>query len=106
MNPSVRMLPVRAEFTVAAPLVQRAAIVYIAAIADMGHRHQEEHMTDHQFQQILAAQLAQIALLQAIEANVSCIAHKHVPNERIHPNWKKAQELFKLSLQEITPAAR
>ena len=38
-------------------------------------------MTDKQFQQLFAAQLAQIALLQAIEANVSAMAHKHVPNE-------------------------
>ena len=51
-------------------------------------------MTDAQFQQLFAAQLAQIALLQAIEANVSFMAHKHVPTERIHPNWKKAHELL------------
>ena len=51
-------------------------------------------MTDKQFQQMFAAQLAQIALLQAIEANVSFIAHKHVPTERIHPDWKKAHQLL------------
>jgi len=39
-------------------------------------------MTDKQFQQLFAAQLAQIALLQAIEANVSFMAHKHVPTDR------------------------
>jgi len=33
-------------------------------------------MTDNQFQQLFAAQLAQIALLQAIEVNVSFMAHK------------------------------
>ena len=62
-------------------------------------------MTDKQFQQLFAAQLAQIALLQAIEANVSFIAHKHVPTDRIHPNWKKAQELLDLALGELAPAA-
>ena len=62
-------------------------------------------MTDKQFQQLFAAQLAQIALLQAIEANVSFIAHKHVPTDRIHPNWKKAQELLELALGELDPAA-
>ena len=36
-------------------------------------------MTDKQFQQLFAAQLAQIALLQAIEANVSAMAHKTPP---------------------------
>ena len=62
-------------------------------------------MTDKQFQQLFAAQLAQIALLQAIEANVSSMAHKHVPNERIHPNWKKAHELFHSAQEQLTPAA-
>ena len=62
-------------------------------------------MTDKQFQQLLAAQLAQIALLQAIEANVSFMAHKHVPTDRIHPNWKKARELLELALGELGPAA-
>jgi hemoglobin-like flavoprotein len=65
---------------------------------------QEERMTDKQFQQLFAAQLAQIALLQAIEANVSAMAHKHVPNERIHPNWKKAHEMLSLAMQELAPA--
>jgi len=46
-------------------------------------------MTDKQFQQLCAAQLAQVALLQAIEANVSFMAHKHVPSDRNHPNWGK-----------------
>jgi len=62
-------------------------------------------MTDKQFQQLYAAQLAQIALLQAIEANVSFMAHKHVPNERIHPNWNKAHELLTLALKQTAPAA-
>ena len=62
-------------------------------------------MTDKQFQQLFAAQLAQIALLQAIEANVSFMAHKHVPTDRIHPNWKKAQELLELALGELDAAA-
>lgn len=62
-------------------------------------------MTDKQFEQLFAAQLAQIALLQAIEANVSFMAHKHVPTERIHPNWKKAHELFQLALKETATAA-
>ena len=62
-------------------------------------------MTDKQFQQLFAAQLAQIALLQAIEANVSCMAHKHVPTERIHPNWKKAHELLELAMKEPAPTA-
>lgn len=57
-------------------------------------------MTDQQFQQIFAAQLAQIALLQAIEVNVSFMAHKHVPTDRIHPNWKKARELLDLAMTE------
>ena len=61
-------------------------------------------MTDKQFQQIFAAQLAQIALLQAIEANVSFLAHKHVPTERIHPNWKKAHELLGEAMQQLAPA--
>jgi len=61
-------------------------------------------MTEKQFQQLFAAQLAQIALLQAIEANVSFMAHKHVPTERIHPNWKKAHELLELAMQEPAPA--
>lgn len=61
-------------------------------------------MTDKQFQQIFAAQLAQIALLQAIEVNVSFMAHKHVPTERIHPNWKKARELLDLAMTEIASA--
>ena len=61
-------------------------------------------MTDNQFQQLLAAQLAQIALLQAIEANVSFMAHKHVPSDRIHPNWKKAQEFLDLARQQLAPA--
>jgi hypothetical protein len=63
-------------------------------------------MTDKQFQQLFAAQLAQIALLQAIEANVSFMAHKHVPTDRIHPNWKKAQELLELALGELGAAAQ
>jgi len=63
-------------------------------------------MTDEQFQQILAAQLAQIALLQAIEANISFMAHKHVPSERIHPNWTKANDMLKLALKELVPPAR
>lgn len=62
-------------------------------------------MTDKQFQQLFAAQLAQIALLQAIEANVSFMAHKHVPTDRIHPNWQKARELFDLALGELDTAA-
>jgi hemoglobin-like flavoprotein len=62
-------------------------------------------MTDEQFQQILAAQLAQIALLQAIEANVSFMAHKHVPSERIHPNWTKANEMLMAALKELAPSA-
>jgi hypothetical protein len=60
-------------------------------------------MTDKQFQQLLAAQLAQIALLQAIEANVSFMTHKHIPTERIHPNWKNARELLDLALKELAP---
>jgi len=62
-------------------------------------------MTDKQFQKLYAAQLAQIALLQAIEVNVSFMAHKHVPTERIHPNWDKARELLEQALQELAPAA-
>jgi hypothetical protein len=62
-------------------------------------------MTDKQFQQLFAAQLAQIALLQAIEANVSFMAHKHVPSDRIHPDWKKAHEMFQMALKELAPAA-
>ena len=62
-------------------------------------------MTDKQFQQFMAAQLAQVALLQAIEINVSFMAHKHVPADRIHPNWKKAHELLDLALKEFAPAA-
>ncbi len=61
-------------------------------------------MTEKQFQQIFAAQLAQIALLQAIEVNVSFMAHKRVPTERIHPNWKKARELLDLAMTEIASA--
>jgi hypothetical protein len=62
-------------------------------------------MTDKQFEQLFAVQLAQIALLQAIKANVSFITHKHVPTERIHPNWKKARELLNLALKELVPAS-
>lgn len=62
-------------------------------------------MTDKQFQQLFAAQLAQNALLQAIEANVSFMAHKHVPTDRIHPNWNKARELLELAMGELGPAA-
>ena len=62
-------------------------------------------MTDKQFQQLFAAQLAQIALLQAIEANVSFMAHKHVPTDRIHPNWQKTRELLELALGELDTAA-
>ena len=62
-------------------------------------------MTDKQFQQLFAAQLAQIALLQAIEVNVSFMAHKHVPSDRIHPDWKKAHEMFQMALKELAPAA-
>ncbi|MBE0620185.1 MAG: hypothetical protein IH605_06305 [Burkholderiales bacterium] len=62
-------------------------------------------MTDKQFQKFYAAQLAQIALLQAIEANVSFMAHKHVPTERIHPNWKKAHELLDQAMEALAPAA-
>ena len=62
-------------------------------------------MTDKQFQQLYAAQLAQVALLQAIEANVSFMAHKHVPSDRIHPNWEKAHEMLKLALNELAPPA-
>jgi len=61
-------------------------------------------MTEKQLQQIFAAQLAQIALLQAIEVNVSFMAHKRVPTERIHPNWKKARELLDLAMTEIASA--
>jgi hypothetical protein len=61
-------------------------------------------MTDKQFQQLFAAQLAQIALLQAIEVNISFMAHKHVPTERIHPNWKKAHELLELTMKGLAPA--
>jgi hypothetical protein len=61
-------------------------------------------MTDNQFQQLLAAQLAQVALLQAIEANVSFIAHKHVPTDRIHPNLKKAQDLVAQTMKELADA--
>ena len=63
-------------------------------------------MTDKQFQQLFAAQLAQIALLQAIEANVSFIAHKHIPSDRIHPNWKYAHEMLEMALKELVPAAQ
>jgi hypothetical protein len=62
-------------------------------------------MTDKQFQQLFAAQLAQIALLQAIETNVSFMAHKHVPSDRIHPDWKKAHEMLQMALKEVAPAA-
>lgn len=61
-------------------------------------------MTEKQFRQLFAAQLAQIALLQAIEVNVSFMAHKRVPTERIHPNWKKARELLELATREIAAA--
>jgi len=71
----------------------------------MATRPQEKHMTDKQFQQLFAAQLAQIALLQAIEANVSFMAHKHVPTDRIHPNWKKAHELLDQAMKALEPAA-
>jgi hypothetical protein len=60
-------------------------------------------MTDLQFQQLMSAQLAQIALLQAIETNVSFMAHKRVPIERIHPNWNKAQEMLALAMKEVAP---
>ncbi len=60
-------------------------------------------MTDLQFQHLMSAQLAQIALLQAIEANVSFLAHKHVPTDRIHPNWKKAHEYLQQALREVAP---
>ena len=60
-------------------------------------------MTDKQFQQLYAAQLAQIALLQAIEANVSFMAHKHIPVERIHPDWRKAHELLEAAMKEPAP---
>jgi hypothetical protein len=63
-------------------------------------------MTDNQFQQLMAAQFAQIALLQAIEINLSFMAHKHVPTDRIHPNWKKAHELFDLAREELAPASK
>jgi len=63
-------------------------------------------MTDKQFQQLYAAQLAQVALLQAIEANVSFMAHKHVPTDRIHPNWGKAREMLELALNELPPPAQ
>ena len=62
-------------------------------------------MTDLQFQQLMSAQLAQIALLQAIEANISFMAHKHVPTEHIHPNWKKARELLALATKELIPTS-
>jgi hypothetical protein len=58
-------------------------------------------MTDKQYQQLFAAQLAQIALLQAIEANVSFIAHKHVPSDRIHPDWNKARDMLDAALQVL-----
>jgi len=58
-------------------------------------------MTDKQYEQLFAAQLAQIALLQAIEANVSFIAHKHVPSDRIHPDWKKARDILDSALQVL-----
>jgi hypothetical protein len=61
-------------------------------------------MTDQQFQQLFAAQLAQIALLQAIEANVSFMAHKHVPTERIHPNWRKANDLYRAAQKQLASA--
>ncbi len=61
-------------------------------------------MTDTQFQQLMAAQLAQIALLQAIESNVSFIAHKHVPSDRIHPNWDKAREILETAARESAAA--
>ena len=63
-------------------------------------------MTEKQFQQLMAAQLAQIALLQAIEINVSFMAHKHVPTDRIHPNWKNAQELLDLAMNELAPVSK
>ena len=63
-------------------------------------------MTEKQFQQLFAAQLAQIALLQAIEANISFIAHEHIPTERIHPNWKKARRLLGQAMKELEPAAK
>ena len=63
-------------------------------------------MTDKQFQQFFAAQLTQIALLQAIEANVSFMAHKHVPTKKIHPDWKRAQELLGQAIKEAAPAAK
>jgi len=62
-------------------------------------------MTDKQFQQLYAAQLAQIALLQAIEANVSFMTHKHVPTERIHPNWKNARDLLEQAMKGLDTAA-
>jgi hypothetical protein len=74
--------------------------------ADIAQSKQEERvMTDKQFQQLYAAQLAQIALLQAIEVNISFMAHKRVPAERIHPHWKKAHELLGLATKELGPAA-
>ena len=63
-------------------------------------------MTDKQFQQFMAAQFAQIALLQAIEINVSFMAHKHVPTDRIHPNWNKAHELFDQAMTELAPSRK
>jgi hypothetical protein len=58
-------------------------------------------MTDQQFRQLFAAQLAQIALLQAIEANVSFMAHKHIPTDRIRPSLKKTQQLLEQALNEL-----
>ena len=62
-------------------------------------------MTEQQFQQLYAAQLAQIALLQAIEANISFMTHNHVPTQRIHPNWKKARRMLGQALKELEPVA-
>jgi hypothetical protein len=50
-------------------------------------------MSEAQFKELMAVQLAQLHLLQSIEANIGFLAQQQVKSAS-HPNWNKTAELL------------
>ena len=64
-------------------------------------------MTDDQFEQFMAAQLAQIALLQSIETNTGIFARQANPKGNVgRPNWDAAKAHLDEAKRQREPAAK
>ena len=60
-------------------------------------------MTKIQFEELMAAQLAQIALLQSIETNIGALVEVENPKQRVNINWASAQVHLASAMMERAP---